>query len=108
MNDELANVRTFLAWLRSGITLFGLGFVVAKAALVVESGSADQDLYATVGVLFVLSGAALMIVGYAQHRAVAHLLASGNDRPPPGWPLTVTATGTVAAVVLSVLIVIST
>jgi hypothetical protein len=47
MNDELANDRTFLAWLRSGITLFGLGFVVAKAALVLESGSSDQDLYAT-------------------------------------------------------------
>ena len=71
MNDELANDRTFLAWLRSGIALFGLGFVVAKAALVLESGSSDKDLYATVGVLFVLSGAALMAVGYTQHRAVA-------------------------------------
>ena len=108
MNDELANNRTFLAWMRSGITLFGLGFVVAKAALVLKHGSSDQDLYATVGVLFVLSGAALMIVGYSQHRTVARLLAPGTDRPRPGWTLSITATGAIAAVLLSVLIVIST
>ncbi len=33
MGDELANDRTFLAWLRTGIALFGLGFVVAKVLL---------------------------------------------------------------------------
>jgi putative membrane protein len=108
MNDELANDRTFLAWLRSGITLFGLGFVVAKAAFVLKSGLSDKDLFATVGVLFVLSGAALMVVGYAQHRTVAHLLTRDDDRPRPRWPLTITATGAVAALLLSILIVIST
>ena len=30
MGDELANDRTFLAWLRTGIALFGLGFVVSN------------------------------------------------------------------------------
>lgn len=108
MNDELANDRTFLAWLRSGIALFGLGFVVAKAALVLESGSSDKDLYATVGVLFVLSGAALMVVGYMQHRTVLHWLTPAEARPRPRWPLAVTATGAVAAVLLCVLILIST
>ena len=108
MNDERANDRTFLAWLRSGIALFGLGFVVAKAALVLESGSSDKDLYATVGVLFVLSGAALMAVGYTQHRAVAKWLAPAEARPRPQWPLAVTATGAIAAVLLCVLILIST
>ena len=36
MDTELANDRTFLAWLRTGIALFGLGFVVAKVALMIS------------------------------------------------------------------------
>jgi uncharacterized membrane protein YidH (DUF202 family) len=39
MNDELANDRTFLAWLRMGIACFGLGFVVAKVALIIDAGA---------------------------------------------------------------------
>jgi uncharacterized membrane protein YidH (DUF202 family) len=29
-DDELANARTFLEWLRTGIAAMGLGFVVAN------------------------------------------------------------------------------
>ena len=67
-DSQLANDRTFLAWLRTGIALFGLGFVVAKVALIVQpdkTGVSDQDLYSGVGVLTVLSGAALIVVGAA-------------------------------------------
>ena len=35
-DSELANDRTFLARLRTGIALMGLGFVVAKVALIVQ------------------------------------------------------------------------
>ncbi len=31
--DHLANERTFLAWLRTGLSILGLGFVVAKFGL---------------------------------------------------------------------------
>lgn len=31
--DHLANERTFLAWLRTGISLIGLGFVIARFGL---------------------------------------------------------------------------
>ena len=54
MDTELANDRTFLAWLRTGIALFGLGFVVAKVALIIEpeaSGVSDERLYTGGGVL---------------------------------------------------------
>jgi len=83
MNDELANDRTFLAWLRTGIACFGLGFVVAKAALIIEAGGkpiSNKDVYGGTGVLIVLSGAALVIAGYFQHRRVRHVL--GAERYP--------------------------
>jgi uncharacterized membrane protein YidH (DUF202 family) len=59
VDTELANDRTFLAWLRTGIALFGLGFVVAKVALVVqpdETRLEDKNFYSAVGVVIVLSG----------------------------------------------------
>ena len=73
MNDKLANDRTFLAWLRTGIALFGLGFVVAKAALIIRPDAtrlSGRGVYSGVGVLIVLSGAGLIVVGYRQHASV--------------------------------------
>jgi putative membrane protein len=111
LNDELANDRTFLAWLRTGIALFGLGFVVAKIAYLINSdpeGLSDRDLYTIVGVLIVLSGAVIVGIGFWQHRVVMRAIARGGDEPAPShWPLMITAMSVVGAVVLSVLIVVS-
>ena len=112
MNDQLANDRTFLAWLRTGIALFGLGFVVAKIALFVDEnagGLRSRDLYTSVGCVMVVCGAALIIVGYVQHRKVAHILASaGEDKLPLSrWPAIVTIVAVVGAVFLTVLIAAS-
>src|SRR3954468_11255039 len=108
MDSELANDRTFLAWLRTAIAIFGLGFVVAKVALVVQPDASlldNKDLYSTVGVLIVLSGAALIVVGYLQHAHVGRLLRP--EAPKPRWPLAMTVTAAVGVFVLSVLIVVS-
>lgn len=109
MDSELANDRTFLAWLRTGIALFGLGFVVAKVALIVQPDATrleNKDLYSAVGVLIVLSGAALVVVGLLQHAHVWRLL--DRHRQPPRWPRTITAIALVGSLVLSVLIIVST
>jgi putative membrane protein len=69
MTDELANDRTFLAWLRTAIASMGLGVVVAKVAFIVNQGKPvhDQVLYAGIGISFVVCGAALVLVGFFQH-----------------------------------------
>ena len=112
MNDtKLANDRTFLAWLRTGISLFGLGFVVAKVALIVEPGTkavSDQDLYSGFGVLLVLSGAALVMVGYFQHASVSNRLSGAGQSRPPRWPRVITTAAVVASLVLSALIIVTT
>ena len=57
LNDDLANDRTYLAWLRTGIALFGLGFVVSKIAYLINSdpkGISDRDLYSII--LFAVRG----------------------------------------------------
>ena len=112
MNDELANDRTFLAWLRTSIALFGLGFVVAKVALFVDTDTGtlqSQAVYTTVGSVMVLCGAALVVVGYLQHRRVARILAAAgeDDLPLSRWPQAVTAVAVVGAVFLALLIALS-
>ena len=111
MDSELANDRTFLAWLRTAIALFGLGFVVAKVALIVQPDVTrleNKDLYSSVGVLIVLSGAALVVVGYLQHAHVWRLLDHQGEASQPRWPLWMTVISCVGSLVLSVLIVVST
>jgi putative membrane protein len=111
MDTELANDRTFLAWLRTGIALFGLGFVVAKVALIVEpdaTGLSDQNLYSGVGVVIVLSGAALIVLGCLQHAGVLKALHPDEQSPKPRWPLAITAVAVAGSLLLSALIVVST
>jgi putative membrane protein len=109
-DNELANDRTFLAWLRTSIAAMGLGFVVAKVALIVQptnKAASHQELYAVVGVLIVLCGGALVVVGYLQHKAVLDHLTVDQETPRPRWPFMITATAVVGSVVLSVLIALS-
>ena len=110
-DSELANDRTFLAWLRTGIALMGLGFVVAKVALILQTtdkAASSQWLYAVVGILIVLCGGALVVVGYVQHRTVLSLLSTDEMKPRPRWPLSITTTAVVGSWLLSLLIILST
>src|SRR5688500_18450175 len=80
-DSQLANDRTFLAWLRTGIALIGLGFVIAKVSLIAEPGTgavSDQALYSGVGVFVVLSGAALVLFGSLQHASLERAFAGGS------------------------------
>jgi len=62
LRDHLANERTFLAWIRTSITIIALGFVVAKFGILLRElgGTHVHPLTAraggVVGVILVLSG----------------------------------------------------
>jgi putative membrane protein len=111
IDSKLANDRTFLAWFRTGVSLLGLGFVIAKIALVVEpgaGGASDQALYTAIGVLTVLSGAALVVVGYFQHARVSQYLNAEPETRPPRWTRTITEVSAVGSLLLSALIIVTT
>jgi len=111
-DSQLANDRTFLAWLRTGIALFGLGFVVAKVAFIVDpDGGAvtEPGLYSAVGILVVLCGSAVIYVGYRQHSNFERAL--GADDPTtarPSWTRAFAVAAAIGAVVLSTLIIVTT
>ena len=64
--DHLSNERTLLAWIRTGVTLIGLGFVVARFSFLLRTLAAEAHSAApsqssggtALGVALVLVGAA--------------------------------------------------
>ena len=84
--------RTLLAWIRSGLTIMGFGFVVARfglflrlvAAQHTEAGallSSPTHFSNYVGIALVLLGVASMLVAAFQHRSFVSSLPP-TDIPP--------------------------
>ncbi|HTR03630.1 MAG TPA: DUF202 domain-containing protein [Thermoanaerobaculia bacterium] len=70
--DYLALERTFLAWVRTGLSLMGFGFVVARFGLFLrELQAAPQGKSAGSSSVSVLFGTALIVMG-----VVANLMAA--------------------------------
>lgn len=115
LRDRLASHRTTLAWVRTGISLAGLGFVVAKFGLFLRLLSVRTQTKALpsapfsgyLGVALVAMGAATMLLGYRQHR---HGLATGQAGPdglPSEWPLMLLVGGcSLASLALAVYLLI--
>lgn len=71
-----ASERTLLAWLRTGIAIVGLGFIVSRfgvflrvVAVQAPGRATDRDVFwsGILGVAFVLCGAAAIAVATLQH-----------------------------------------
>ena len=131
-DSDLANDRTFLAWFRTAIALFGLGFVISKVALIVDEGSggvsdealytgigwprspavpqscSSEALYTGIGVATVLCGAAVVLVGLVQHTRVWQYLHADAQVPPPRWARSMTIAAVVGSLVLSTLLIVTT
>src|SRR5580700_827837 len=82
LRDYLAEERTFLAWIRTGLTLMGFGFVVARFGLflqvmeITRSGSAAQPhgLSPWIGTAFIAAGVAVHLLSIRRHlRSVEEL-----------------------------------
>ncbi|HSH21738.1 MAG TPA: DUF202 domain-containing protein [Candidatus Caenarcaniphilales bacterium] len=94
--DHLANERTLLAWMRTALTVIGLGFVIDRLAL---AGPAGQ-LEGLAGIGLVLLGGLIAVAGAYSFLRARHELVSGSYRPGVGLDMAL-----VAGVVLGALIV---
>lgn len=81
--DHLANERTLLAWIRTGVTLIGLGFVVARFSYLLRTLAAEAHNPApaqssggtALGIAMVAAGAATILLAlFAKQPGIRVLL----------------------------------
>ncbi len=86
----LAAERTFLAWIRTSISLMGFGFLIARFALFLRAyglssggpAATNPGLSNTVGVGMVGVGVAVCVLAAVRHRAYIEALKRGVGNPP--------------------------
>ncbi|MFN8559140.1 MAG: DUF202 domain-containing protein [Dehalococcoidia bacterium] len=85
LRDRLANERTFLAWLRTGIAITSLGFVVARFDIFLneialaggrDSNSAGATI--TLGLILVLAGPAVITLAAVRFFSTDRALLRGS------------------------------
>jgi putative membrane protein len=99
VRDHLANERTMLAWVRTAITIIGLGFLVGR--FLVDGGEADALAIGLAAVL-VLAGTASAAAGLARFVAVERQIDSGSYRPSIVTHVVLTATITIVGLLILV------
>lgn len=104
--DQLANVRTLLSWVRTAITVMGLGFVVAKFGIILDQLPGHHNhlgihLAAILGTLLVLAGAGLLVLALTEYRAVGQAIAAGKVHVGGGIYVMLTAVLVIVALVLA-------
>ncbi|MGI8999169.1 MAG: YidH family protein [Candidatus Limnocylindria bacterium] len=80
VRDHLANERTLLAWVRTAITIIGLGFIVGR---LVTSAGAGTGWAIAVGAILVLAGAATVLAGLRRFVTVEREIELESYRPEP-------------------------
>jgi putative membrane protein len=98
-SDHLANERTFLAWIRTSISVMGLGFVVAKFSvwireLAVSMGRTTpiphSSLSMPLGIGLMIFGGLLAVTAAWRYRAVKNALVNGKSATAEGTTVAVT------------------
>ena len=95
LGDHLANERTFLAWVRTGLSTITFGFVIAKFGLFLREMSAKQPgmldrpgyFSAGVGILMTLLGAVAIVGALINFLHIRRTIDGAPFRPMIGLSL---------------------
>lgn len=113
LRDHLANERTLLAWIRTGVALIALGFVVAKFSILLrEIGGPHAHVLTVhygnvVGVLLVLSGVASSALALVNFNRTRRGIEEGRLIFSPMLAIAVVAIVVTMGVVLAVYVVVT-
>jgi putative membrane protein len=85
--DHLANERTFLAWIRTSISIIVFGFVVAKFGITLreflrlQNAQQESGLSLAIGTGFMTMGIFMAFVALIRYRITLRRLESGEFQP---------------------------
>ena len=108
--EHLANERTFLAWVRTGIALMGFGFVIVKFTLFIKQLSlllepdfaSKQGYSALVGVIMVAVGVVIAVFAFIQYKINSKHLQNNYYAPRSILSLIITLIMIVGGIILIV------
>ena len=87
-SDHLANERTFLAWIRTSISVIVFGFVVAKFGITLRQflnmqgkNNSPSGLSLSMGVVFMVTGIVLAVVSLYRYYKTRQRLESAAFKP---------------------------
>jgi putative membrane protein len=82
VREHLANERTLLAWVRTGVGLISLGIVVERAGSFVSAGTENTDeLSGLLGVALTLLGCVALVLGTVQFMRNRRRISRGEFVP---------------------------
>jgi putative membrane protein len=83
--DHLANERTFLAWVRTGIAILVFGFAIGRFAVAIHQfmGGGERTVGVTVwlGTVAIIGGVLLTLAGLYRYRSTYRQLEKGEFEP---------------------------
>jgi putative membrane protein len=112
VSDHLANERTYLAWIRTGITVIALGFVVAKFGLIVKELAPSQPetsfhFSSYIGIALVLAGGLMELLALKRFTRNQERIKTGRYEPSSGIEISISASIFVIALLLIVYLLLT-
>ena len=112
VTDHLANERTYLAWIRTGITIIALGFVVAKFGLIVKeiNPAAPETSFhfsSYIGIALVLCGGLMEILALKRFTRNQDRIRIGKYEPSASIETAISSGIFVIAIILIVYLVLT-
>ncbi len=87
--DHLANERTFLAWLRTGVATIVFGFAVGRFSIALQEllqfegkQAPTPGLTAWLGVVAIVAGVLAILAGHMRYHQTLAQIESGTFKPP--------------------------
>jgi putative membrane protein len=87
IRDHLANERTYLAWMRTAISLMGFGVVIVRLRFFKPPVTNTPGNGWKLGLIFSLVGLATVILSTYHYFAVRHDIDEDMYEPPDRWVL---------------------
>jgi putative membrane protein len=88
VRDHLANERTFLAWMRTGVAIVVFGFAIGRFSLAMRQltelsghGLRTAGMSVWIGACSIVAGVALVMTGLVRYRKTRTQIDAGNFEP---------------------------
>lgn len=112
VTDHMANERTYLAWVRTGIAVIALGFVVAKFQLLISelfpsAPSSSVHLSLIIGVILVAMGGLLQVLALTRFKKNQAMIKVGRYEPTSTIETAVSSITFIVAILLIVYLLVT-